>query len=143
MDILRTRSSWQTRARGLCIAKKLEPLRDGDVRWVELRRPGVSIDSIGYLVVATLIKRAEVEPYFGNVRVDPNCPRIGVEGITILVDLEIEYANGAPEGGVATVTVHRLLVGFISLVVLLTGHVCTAEQIPTLRIAGIWSGSRS
>jgi hypothetical protein len=61
----------------------------------------------------------QVIPDLGNIRVQPNCPRIGVECVTILVDLVIEHTNGAPERGIPAVTVNGLLVGLISLRILL------------------------
>ena len=54
-----------------------------------------------------------------------------------MVDLEIEDADGTPEGGVSPVSVNRLLISLVCLVVLLAGHVRAAEQVPTLRIGRI------
>lgn len=49
-----------------------------------------------------------------------------------LVDLEIHDANRAPEGWIAAVTKYSLLVRVVCQVVILVGHICTAQKIPTL-----------
>lgn len=41
---------------------------------------------------------AEVELHLGDVRVDADRTRVGIKRIAELVDLEVEHANGAPEG---------------------------------------------
>lgn len=49
---------------------------------------------------------------------------------THLVDLVIQDTNGTPESGVSRVTIDGLLVGLVSLVVILFGHVASAQEIP-------------
>ena len=115
----------------------MQPLRDNLVGRVELTRARVSVDRVTDLVIAALIERAEVKPYFGYVRVDANGTRIGVESIAVLVDLEVKDADRTPESRVAAVAVHCLLISFIRLVVLLASHVSTTKKVPTLRIRRI------
>jgi len=107
------------------------------VTGVKFTSAGVSIDGVRHLIVAALIEAAQVEPDFRDVRVDAYGPRICIKSITKLVDLEVEYANRAPEGRVPTVTVNSLLVGFVCLVVLLASHVSTTKKVPTLSICRV------
>jgi hypothetical protein len=86
------------------------------------------------LVVATLVKAAQVKPDLRNVRVDADSTRVRIKSVTELVDLEVKDTNRTPKGGVTAISVNRLLVGFVRLIVLLTGHVCTAEEVPALSV---------
>jgi hypothetical protein len=62
---------------------------------------------------------AEVVPDFGNVRVQSDGTRVGIQSIPVLVDLVIQDTNGAPECWVAPVTVDSLLVGLVRFRILL------------------------
>jgi hypothetical protein len=104
---------------------------------VELASTGVGINGVRDLVVATLVEAAEIEPYFRNVRVDPDSARICVQCIPELIDLEIQDADRTPERWVASVTINSLLIGFVGLVVLLASHISTTEEIPALSIGRI------
>ena len=77
----------------------------------------------------------EVVPDLGDVRVQADGARVGIERVTILVDLVIEDADGAPKGGVAAIPIDGLLIGFVGLGILLLRHVTTTEEVPTLRVA--------
>jgi hypothetical protein len=138
MNILRTRSGGKLSTSGLGRLQQLQSLRDDRIARVEFARPGISIDGIGYLVVATLVKASEIEPNFGNVRVDSYGTGVGIKSIAKLVDLEVENSYRAPEGWIASVAVDGLLIGFVCLVVLLTCHISAAEKVPALGIRWIW-----
>lgn len=60
-----------------------------DICRVELCSSGVSVEGVIGLVVTRLVQRSKVIPNFGNVRVEADCARVGVESISILVDLVI------------------------------------------------------
>ena len=79
---------------------------------------GVGIDGVGDLVVAALIERAEVEPNFRDVSVDQDGPQVRVEGITVLVDLEVQDSDRAPERWVPPITVDSLLLCFVGFAIL-------------------------
>lgn len=121
------------------ILQKLQTLCDGNVTGIELCCTSVCIDGVSDLVVAALIQASEVKPDFGDVGVDADGTRVSVESVTVLTDLKIEYADGAPEGRIATVPVDSLLVSLVSFVVLLTSHVGTTEKIPALCIRRIYN----
>jgi hypothetical protein len=105
----------------------MKSLGDGAVSGVELCSPCVSVDGIPYLVVAALIEATEIKPDFRDVRVDADSSRVSVQSIAILINLEIQDANGTPERWVATVSVNSLLVCLVRLVVFLACHVCTSQ----------------
>ena len=52
---------------------------------------------------------------------------------------EVENADGAPEGRVSPVAVDGLLICFVRLIVLLTCHVCTPEEISALGIRRVYN----
>lgn len=104
------------------------------VRWVKFGSSLVGVQSITDLVITAFIQRAQVVPNLANVRVQSDGPGVCIECVAVLVDLVVEYTNGAPEGRVSTIPVNGLLVGFIRLGVLLLGHVATAKQVPALSI---------
>ena len=137
MHVLWARCGGQTAPRDLRGLEEGEAMTDNLILGVELARAGVSVDGVGDLVVAALVEGAEVEPDFGDVRVYADGAGVGVESVAVLVDLEVEHSDGAPEGGVAAVTVDGLLIGFVSFVVFLTLHVCAAEEVPALCIGRI------
>ncbi len=134
MHVLRTRSSRERLAGLLGVLQQLQTLRDRSVGRVELSRASIGVDGIGDLVVAALVQATEVEPDFGNVRVDANGAGISVERVAVLVDLKVEDPNGTPEGRVPAVAVDSLLICFVRLVVLLTGHVRAPKKVPALRV---------
>lgn len=82
----------------------------------------------------------KVVPDFRDIWVQANRSGIRIESISVLIDLIIKHANGAPEGGVAAISINRLLVGFVRLGVFLLGHVASPEKIPALRIRIVWNG---
>jgi hypothetical protein len=140
VDILRLRSRGVvllSRARQLAL-EKLQTSLDVDVGWVEISGPTVRIESVGDLVVARLVQGTQIIPDLRDVWVQANRTRVSVKRIAVLVDLVIEDTNRAPEGGVATIAVDRLLVGFVCLWVLSLRHVAATEQIPALSIIVIW-----
>ena len=105
----------------------MKALGDSAVSGVELCSPRVGVDGIPYLVVAALVEATEIKPDLGDVRVDADSPRVSVQGIAILINLEVQDANGTPERWVATVSVDSLLVCLVCLVVFLACHVCTSQ----------------
>lgn len=118
----------------LGVLQEMETLGDNGVAGVELRSAGISIDGIGDLVIAALVQAAEVEPDLRDVGVDADGPRVRIQCVAELIDLKVEDADGAPEGRVSAVAVDGLLISFVCLVVLLTCHVSTPEEIPALGI---------
>ena len=89
------------------------------------------------LVITALVQGAKVEPDFGDVRVDTNGTGGSIEGVVVLVDLEVQNADGVPECRFSAVVMRSLLVCFVRLVVLGSGHIRTTEQVPALRIRRI------
>jgi hypothetical protein len=86
------------------------------------------------LVVATLVKAAQVKPDLGNIRVDADGTGVCIKGVTELVDLEVKNPNRTPKGGVPAIAVNCLLVGLVRFIVLLASHVRTAEEVPALSV---------
>lgn len=119
----------------LCILEELETLSDSGVGGIELGSASVCVYRIGDLVVAAFVQTAKIEPDLGDVRVDADSARVGVERVPVLVDLEIQDADGAPESWVAAISIDSLLIGLVRLVVLLASHVCASEKVPALSIA--------
>jgi hypothetical protein len=126
-----------SRARQLAL-EKLQTSLDVNVGWVEIRSPAVSIESVGNLVVARLIQRTQIIPDLGDVWIQANGTRVSIKRIAVLIDLVVEDTNRAPEGGVATIAVDGLLVGFICLWVLCLRHVAATEQVPALSVVVVW-----
>lgn len=62
---------------------------------------------------------SEVVPNLRDVRVETDRAGVCVKRIPVLIDLVIEDSDGAPECWVPAVAVHRLLIGFVRLRVLL------------------------
>lgn len=100
------------------VSEKLEPCLDVRVAWIQFSSPLVRVEGIVDLVVTTLVQSAEVIPDLGDKWVKANSPRVGVQSISVLVDLVVEHTNGAPEGGIASITVDSLLVRLVSLRIL-------------------------
>lgn len=114
-------------------------MSDRRIPGVQLCSSGISIDGVGNLVIAALVQTSEVKPNLRYVRIDANSPRVSVQSIPILVDLEVEDSDGTPEGGVTTITIHSLLIGLVCLVIFLTSHIGTAKKIPALGIVRVWN----
>ena len=70
---------------------------------------------------------AKVVPNLRDVGVEANGSGVCVEGVAILVDLVVQDAYGAPECGIASVTVDCLLVGLVSLWEFLLCHVAAPK----------------
>jgi hypothetical protein len=121
----------------LRLLQKLKALGDGGIAGIELSGSGVCVDGVVDLVVATLVQGSKVEPDFGDIGVDANGTGVGVEGVAVLVDLEVENTDRTPERGVSAIAIDGLLVRFVRLVVLGSGHIRTAEEVPALRIRRI------
>ena len=134
MNVLRSRSRWQSSSSSLSRLQQPQPLCDRPIRRIQLGSSSIRIDRIRDLVVAALVERAKVEPDFRNVRIDSDRTRVGVQRIPELVDLEIEDANRTPKRRVATIPIDSLLVSFVRLVVFLSSHVRPSQQVPALRI---------
>ena len=140
MDVLRAGGGRQLTSGSLGVLQEMQALGDNRVAWVELRSASICVDSIRDLVIAALVQATEVEPDLRDVRVDADRPRVRIQCVTELIDLEVENADGAPEGGISPVAVDGLLIRFVCLVVLLTCHVCTPEEIPALGIRRVYNG---
>lgn len=118
----------------LALAQKLQPGLDVRIRRIKLCCSLVGIQSVGDLIVAALVKSAQIIPNLADVRVQSDCSGVSIERITVLVDLVVEHSNRTPEGWVSTVSVDSLLVCFVCFGILLLRHVATTEQVPALRI---------
>lgn len=81
----------------------------------------------------------KVVPNLGNIRVEADGTGVRIKCITILVDLIVKNANGAPKCWIPPVPIDCLLVGFVRFRELLLCHVASAKQIPTLRIFVVWN----
>lgn len=117
--------------------EQLQACLDMDVCGIKIGSASIGVESIGNLVVAGFVQSTEIIPNFRDVRVQTDSPRVGVQGITVLVDLVVEYTDRAPEGRVPSIAVDGLLVGFVGLGVLGLRHIATAKQIPTLCVSVI------
>ena len=99
----------------------------------------VGINSIADLIVAGFIQASQVEPDFTDVGVEADRSGVGIESVTVLVDLIVQYSDRAPEGGISTVSVDSLLICFVCFVVSLSGHVSPSEEVPALGIVTVWT----
>lgn len=90
----------------------------------------VSVQGIADLVVAGFIQGTQVVPDLGDVWVQTDRPRVGIERITVLGDLVVKNTNRAPEGWVSGVAVDGLLEGLVGSVKVTTDHVDTAQIVP-------------
>jgi hypothetical protein len=128
---------WQWAGGVAGVLQDVQPLLDGRVGRVQIRRSGVRVYSIGDLVVARLVQTSEVVPHFRDIRVESDRTRVSVERIPVLVDLVVQHTDRAPECGVAAISVDCLLISLVGLVVPLPSHERSAEQVPALSVAAI------
>ena len=77
----------------IVLTQVLEALLDVGVVGIEIRGPLIGVDSIADLVVARLVQRAEVVPDLTDVWVDADGLAVGVQRVSVLVDLEIGRAS--------------------------------------------------
>lgn len=134
MNICWLRSRRRGSAVGLARAQELQTSLDVRVAGVKLGSTLVSVQGIRDLVIARFVQSAEVIPDFGDVGVEADGSGVGIQSISVLVDLIVQDADRAPKRGVLTIPINRLLVRFVRLGVLLLSHVAPAEQVPTLSI---------
>jgi len=137
MNILRTRSYRGLPTGVLCSSEKLKALCDGKIVGVEFCSTSISVDGIRNLIVAALVETTEIKPDFGDVGIDTDSTRVGVERISKLIDLKIENTNRTPKSRIAPIAIYSLLVSFIRLVILLAGHIGTAQKVPALCVRRI------
>lgn len=121
----------------LCLLQKFQALSDRCVPWVQLRRSSVGVDGVRNLVVATLVQTPKVKPNLRDIGVDANGAGVGIQGVPVLVDLEVQNTDRTPESGVTAVAVDCLLIRFVGFVVFLTGHVGTTKKVPALGIVRV------
>lgn len=121
----------------LKVPEQAQPRLDRWVLRVEIESSSVRVDGIGDLVVARLVEGSQVEPDFRDVRIESNRTRVRVESVSVLVDLEVEDSDRAPEGRVSTISVDGLLVGFVGFVVALTCHEGSSEEVPALSVGSV------
>lgn len=121
------------------ISEKLQPCLDVRVAWVQFSSPLVSVQSIIDLIVAALIQGAQIVPNLRNEGVQADSPRVGIQSVPVLVDLIVEHTDGTPEGRIATIAIHSLLISFVGFGVLGLRHVASTEKIPALGIAVVCS----
>ena len=150
MNVLRHGSGMLTRhARCLATAQDLQTSLDVYVARIEVGGSLVCIEGIGGLVVARFVlsmvsvvrcclastyQGAQVVPHFGNVRIQTDGFGVGVKSIAILIDLVVQDTDGTPEGGIATISIHGLLVGLEGFGILALGDVAPSQEVPTLGI---------
>lgn len=140
MNICRHRRHWRGSSVLLQVLQQRQPRFDRLVVWVQVECSPIRVDGIGDLVVARLIKRAEVIPDLRDVWVESDRSRVGVKGVSELVDLVVEDADRAPERRVSTVPVDGLLIRLVRLVVPLTRHERPAQEVPALGVGTVWRG---
>lgn len=107
------------------------------VIWIELVCALVSVQSVGNLVVARFIERAEIKPDLADVWIELDCATVCVESVAILADLIVQDTDGAPKGGISAIAVDGLLIRLVSLVVFLLGHVASTEEVPGLSVVAV------
>jgi len=137
MNILRSRSYRKLSTSMLCSSEKLKTLCDGNIVRIKFCSTSISINSVSNLIVAALIETAEIKPDFRDIGIDADSTRVGVKRISKLIDLEVKDTDRTPESRIATIPIHSLLISFICLVVLLTRHVGTTQEVPALSIRRI------
>lgn len=137
MNVLRRWWRWQGHTIPLRVPKQVKSVFDRGIVRVQVLCTSVRIDRVVDLVITGLVQTAEVVPNLADVRVESDCSRVRVQGVTILVDLVVEHPDGAPEGRITAVSVDGLLVRLVRLVVLLATHKCSTEEIPTLGVGSV------
>lgn len=63
------------------------------VAGIKLAGSRIGVDGVRYLVVAALVQTAEIEPNFGDIWIDTDCPRVCVECVAELIDLEVQNTD--------------------------------------------------
>lgn len=125
------------RATVLRASELLEASNNVGVVGVKLNCMLVSVERIIDLVIAGLVKGAQIVPHLGNIGVDSNGSKVRVERVSKLIDLVIQNTNRAPKGRVVAVAIYSLLICFIRIVIFLLSHVTAAKKIPRLGVSGI------
>lgn len=115
----------------------MKSLLDDRVPRIKIGCTSIGIDGIGDLVIAGLVKTAEIVPNFADVWVEADGTGISIKSISILVDLIVQHTDGAPEGGVSSVAVHSLLISLVCFVVPLSSHESAAKKVPALSIIAV------
>lgn len=64
-------------------------------------------------------QRAKVIPNLGDVWVETNRAGICIQSVAVLVNLIVQYTDGAPKRRVSAITIYRLLVSLVRFWVLL------------------------
>lgn len=105
-----------------------------NVRGIKIGRTLIRVKRISRLIVARFVQCSKIIPNLGDVGVESDGTRIGVQSIAILIDLVVQHANTAPECGVTSIAVDSLLVSLVCLGILLLGHVASAKKVPALCI---------
>lgn len=138
-------------------AQELEASLDMGVAGIELSCALVCIKGVSDLIVTALILKSgqfqhislrykwqstyqgsKVIPNLRDVWVKTDGTRVRIQSVSVLVDLIVQHADGAPEGWILSISIHSLLVRLIGLGVLLLGHVTSAQQIPALSVLVIF-----
>jgi hypothetical protein len=119
------------------VLEHMHTLFDGFLLGVEFGSPKVGVDCVSDLIVARFVQTSQIEPDLADVRVEADSSRVGVESITVLVNLVIQNTDRTPEGRISAISVDSLLICLVCLVVSLTGHVGPTQQVPALRIVAV------
>lgn len=97
------------------------------IRRVELESSLVSVDGVRHLIVTSFVKCPEIEPDFGEVGMNPNRARVGIESVVKLIDVVVENSDRTPESGVLSISINSLLVSFVSFAEIVRSHVSSTE----------------
>lgn len=89
------------------------------IRRIKIGCALICVKRVSGLIVAGLVQSSKIIPDLGYIRIKANGPGVRIKRVPILVDLVIEYANGAPESRVSAVTIDSLLIGLVRLGILL------------------------
>lgn len=77
---------------------------------IETCGPLIRVESIAELAIARLVESSQVVPRLTDIRVEGDRPAVGVESVSILVNLIVQHTDTAPERGITGIAVDRLLV---------------------------------
>ena len=103
-----------------------------------MERSLVGVDGVGHLIVAGFVERSQVEPDFGEVRVNSNRSRVGVEGVVELIDVVVQDSDRTPECWILSVSVDCLLIRFVRFAEIARRHVRSTKQVPREGIVGVF-----
>ena len=111
---------------------------DERIRGVELEGALIGVDGVGHLIVARFVERSEIEPDFGEVGVNSDRARVGVQSVVELIDVVVEDSDRAPKCGILSISINGLLIRLVRFPEIARRHVCSTQQIPRERVVRIY-----